>query len=119
AESLAGDDVLALVAAVESLSEHPIAKAIVAAARERGIALAKVETFDSSTGFGVRARVAGKDIQIGADRLMPQLGLSVDEFADAAQRLGAEGKTPMYAAIDNQLECFIAVADSISVTTSA
>lgn len=118
-EQFTQEEVLALVAAVESLSEHPIAKAIVAAAEQQGIALAKVEEFDSITGFGVRATVAGKDIQIGADRLMHKLGLSVDEFADAAQRLGAEGKTPMYAAIDNQLACIIAVADPIRETTPA
>lgn len=112
-------DVLALVAAVESLSEHPIAKAIVAAAEEEGIVLDDVEEFDSITGFGVRATVAGKEVQIGADRLMHKLGLSVAEFTDTAQRLGAEGKTPMYAAIDNQLACIIAVADPIRATTPA
>lgn len=111
--------VLALVAAVETQSEHPIAKAIVDAAQEEGLVLSPIETFESITGFGVRAQVEGHDIYIGADRLMTQLGLSVAAFSAQAQALGEEGKTPMYAAIDGKLAAIIAVADPIKETTPA
>src|SRR5699024_4360780 len=93
-EKFAEEDVLAIVAALENITEHAITRVIVADTKELGIAIAKLEKFDSITCFGVWATVAGKDIQICNDRLMHQLGLSVDEFADAAQRLGAEGKSP-------------------------
>lgn len=111
--------VLALVAAVESQSEHPIAHAIVEAAQEEGLMLPPIETFESITGFGVRAQVEGHDIHIGADRLMTKLGLSVEAFSAKAQALGEEGKTPMYAAIDGKLAAIIAVADPIKETTPA
>lgn len=111
--------VLTLVAAVESQSEHPIAKAIVDAAEAEGLSLPAIETFESLTGFGVRAQVEGHDIHIGADRLMIQLGLPVEAFSAKAQALGEEGKTPMYAAIDGKLAAIIAVADPIKTSTPA
>lgn len=109
--------VLALVAAVESQSEHPIAKAIVAAAEDAGIQVPEVEAFESITGFGVRAQVEGKEVHIGADRFMEKLGLSVASFKEKAQQMGEEGKTPMYAAIDGVVAAIIAVADPIKETT--
>lgn len=109
--------VLALVAAVESQSEHPIAKAIVAAAEDAGIQVPEVDSFESITGFGVRAQVEGKEVHIGADRFMEKLGLSVASFMEKAQQMGEEGKTPMYAAIDGEVAAIIAVADPIKETT--
>jgi Cu+-exporting ATPase len=111
------DDVLALVAAVESRSEHPIAEAIVAAARQRNITLAPIEDFDAMPGFGVSAKVAGQTIAIGADRFMTKLGLDVTSFLQVAERLGNQGKSPLYAAIDGRLAAVIAVADPIRETT--
>lgn len=111
------DDVLALVAAVESRSEHPIAEAIVAAARQRNITLAPIEDFDAMPGFGVSAKVAGQTIAIGADRFMTTLGLDVTSFLQVAERLGNQGKSPLYAAIDGRLAAVIAVADPIRETT--
>ncbi|EFG8199984.1 copper-translocating P-type ATPase, partial [Escherichia coli] len=110
-------DVLGLVAAVEAKSEHPIALAIVDAAAEAGLALPAVADFGSVTGFGVRADVAGRRIEIGADRFMTNLGLDVAPFAATAERLGNEGKSPLYAAIDGRLAAIIAVADPIKETT--
>jgi Au+-exporting ATPase len=114
------NDVLSLVAAVESLSEHPIAKAIVDAAKNEGLDLPKVERFDSVTGMGVNATVNERqNIYIGADRYMIQLGLDIGSFSHTAQRLGDEGKSPLYVAIDGALAGIIAVADPIKDTTPA
>ncbi|ENU24122.1 copper-translocating P-type ATPase [Acinetobacter proteolyticus] len=114
------NDVLSLVAAVESLSEHPIAKAIVDAAKNEGLDLPKVDRFDSVTGMGVNATVnESQNIYIGADRYMIQLGLDITPFFHTAQRLGDEGKSPLYVAIDGALAGIIAVADPIKDTTPA
>ena len=122
ADGFLRDDVLALVAAVEAKSEHPIARAIVAAAEADGLVLPTVESFESVTGLGVRATVdvAGVKtrVEIGADRYMTQLGLDASVFASVATQLGDEGKTPLYAAIDGKLAAIIAVADPIKATTA-
>jgi Au+-exporting ATPase len=107
-----------MVAAVESRSEHPIAKAIVDAAKDDHLALPKVETFDYITGMGVCAMLNGdKNIQIGADRYLEQLDIDIAPFAHIAQRLANEGKSPLYVAIDGELAAIIAVADPIKATT--
>ncbi len=112
-------NVLGLVAAVEAKSEHPIARGIVDAAINEGIEMPTVSNFESMTGFGVKARVDGKRIEIGADRYMIELGHGVAGFAAVAERLGNEGKSPLYAAIDGKLAAIIAVADPIKDTTPA
>ena len=112
-------NVLGLIAAVESRSEHPIASAIVDAAVGEGLPLLAVSDFESVTGFGVRAMVEGQRIEVGADRYMVELGLDVAAFSDIAERLGDEGKSPLYAAIDGKLAAIIAVADPIKAATPA
>ena len=109
--------VLAAVAAVEARSEHPIARAIVAAAVEEGLTLPEVTGFASLTGYGVEAQAGGKRAEIGADRYMAKLGLDVAPFAEVAARLADEGKSPLYAAIDGKLAAILAVADPIKETT--
>ncbi|MEB5965971.1 heavy metal translocating P-type ATPase [Comamonas testosteroni] len=109
--------VLAQVAAVEDRSEHPIARAIVDAAKAEGLEIPAISDFASVTGFGVRAVVLGDQVEIGADRFMRELGLSVDGFAAEAERLGSEGKTPLYAAIGGRVAAMIAVADPIKATS--
>ena len=111
--------VLAKVAAVESRSEHPIARAIVESATEGGIGLPAMADFESVTGMGVRAMVDGTRVEVGADRFMRELGLDVGSFARTAERLGNEGKSPLYAAIDGRLAAIIAVADPIKSSTPA
>ena len=113
------NSVLGKVATVEAKSEHPIAQAIVDAARTQDIALGAISQFESITGFGVSARVDGDLVEIGADRYMRELGLNVETFGSDAARLGDEGKTPLYAAINGQLAAMIAVADPIKETTAA
>ncbi|WP_238897737.1 heavy metal translocating P-type ATPase [Achromobacter xylosoxidans] len=117
AEGFDRSQVLAKVAAVESRSEHPIARAIVDSAVEGGITLPTMTDFDSVTGMGVRATVDGSRVEVGADRFMRELGLDVGSFAGTAERLGNEGKSPLYAAIDGRLAAIIAVADPIKPST--
>ncbi|MFV5426324.1 heavy metal translocating P-type ATPase [Acinetobacter towneri] len=113
------DQVFALLASVEAKSEHPIALAIVQAATKKQVNLLPVTEFDSITGSGIEAGVDGQRIQIGADRYMQQIGLDVSAFNAEAARLGQEGKTPIYMAIDQQLAAIVAVADPIKDTTFA
>ncbi|WP_452039025.1 heavy metal translocating P-type ATPase [Alteraurantiacibacter lauratis] len=110
-------DVLARIAAVEAKSEHPIARAIVAAAEADGLERLDVAGFESVTGFGVRAEVAGTRVEIGADRFMRSLGLDVAPFAATAARLAEEGKSPLYGAIDGVLAAIVAVSDPVKQTT--
>lgn len=119
AEGFAEDEVLALIAAVEGQSEHPVARALVEAAAARGLSVARPEDFASVPGKGVAGVVAGRRIAVGADRYMAELGHDVAAFAETAARLGDEGKTPLYAAIDGKLAAVIAVADPIKPTTAA
>lgn len=113
------EQVLRIVASVEAKSEHPIALAIVQAAEQQNISLLPITTFDSVTGFGIKAEVEGQAVHIGADRYMQQLGLDVTPFKDEAAHLGQEAKTPIYVAIDQKLAAIIAVADPIKDTTYA
>ena len=117
AEGFERQDVLSRIAAVEAKSEHPIARAIVEAADNEGITIPDITDFESITGFGVKAHVNGELVEVGADRYMRKLGLDVDVFAASAERLGNEGKTPLYAAIGGRLAAIVAVADPIKATT--
>ena len=110
--------VLAQVAALESRSEHPVARALVAAAQARGLRVVEPQDFDSIPGKGVAGRVEGARVAVGADRYMAELGCDVAVFAETAARLGDEGKTPLYATVDGRLAAIIAVADPIKPTTA-
>jgi len=113
------DDVLRLVAAVEVTSEHPIAEAIVHAAKGKGMELPTITDFDSITGYGVQASVEGKTILIGADRFMAREGIALGSLANDGDALGKKGKTPLYAAIDGKAAAVIAVADPIKASSPA
>ncbi|MFC3098345.1 heavy metal translocating P-type ATPase [Altererythrobacter palmitatis] len=117
AEGFTRADVLARIAAVEAKSEHPIARAIVAAAEADGLERFEAAAFESVTGFGVRAEVTGTRVEIGADRFMRSLGLDVAPFAATAAQLAEEGKSPLYGAIDGILAAIIAVSDPVKETT--
>ncbi|MFT5482981.1 MAG: heavy metal translocating P-type ATPase, partial [Halieaceae bacterium] len=111
-------DVLRLVASVEVMSEHPIAAAIVRRAEQDGLSLAAVAEFNSITGYGVSAVIEGRNILVGADRLMNREGIALDEVNGVGDSLGREGKTPLYAAIDGRLAAIIAVSDPIKPSTA-
>ncbi len=119
AEGFSRGEVLALVAAVEAQSEHPIAEAIVRAAQVEGAARHEVAAFESITGYGVRAQVAGRDVLIGADRLMAREGLDHGKLAEAETDLASRGRTALYAAIDGRVAAVIAVADPVKPSSAA
>ncbi|PIE15077.1 MAG: copper-translocating P-type ATPase [Rhodobacterales bacterium] len=111
------DDVLRLAAAVEDSSEHPVAKAILRAARAKNMTLPMAEDFQSVTGFGAQARVDDKQVLVGADRFMIQQGIELGRMQQQGDALGQAGKTPLYVAIDNAAVAVLAVADPIKETT--
>jgi Cu+-exporting ATPase len=112
-------EVLAAVAAVEAGSEHPIAEAILRAAKAEGLEIVPAEGFAAEPGHGVTATVGGHAVAVGADRLMRRMGLDVAVFAEVAARLAGEGRTPLYAALDGRLAAVIGVADPVKATTPA
>jgi Cu+-exporting ATPase len=112
-------EVLRLAASVESRSEHPIAQAVVDAARAESLAFPAPQGFRAEAGFGAEARAEGRLVQVGADRYMARLGVSVAAFADEASRLAAEAKTPLYVAVDGRLAAVLAVADPIRPEAAA
>jgi len=111
--------VLACVAALESRSEHPIARAIVAQALSEDLTWSTPNDLEAIPGMGIRAMVDGVPVAVGADRYMRALGLNLDRFAQTAERLGQAGKSPLYVAIDGKLAAILAVADPIKVSTPA
>jgi Cu+-exporting ATPase len=111
-------DVLRLVASVEAKSEHPIAEAIVRRAQLDGLVLVSVSAFTSITGYGVDATVEGRQVLVGADRLMTREGIDLGDTKTISDELGQAGKTPLYAAIDGRLAAIIAVSDPIKSTTA-
>jgi len=119
AEGWAEAEVLRLVASAESRSEHPVAEAVVEAARRRGLMIVDADAFEAEPGFGIRATVDGRAIEVGADRLMRRLGLDLKGFEPGAADLGDAGKTPLYAAIDGKLVAMMAVADPLKETSVA
>lgn len=111
------DELLRLVASVEQASEHPIARAIVAAAEARELNLSEVSGFDTATGKGVIAQVDGHEVALGGAGYMKELGVPTDQAGNTAEKLGHQGRTPLYAAVDRQLAAVIAVADPLKETT--
>ncbi len=112
------EGVLALVAAVERQSEHPIAQALVDAAEAEGLAIPAAEGFESVAGFGASAEVAGHTVAVGAARFMTRLGVDIAPLAAEAERLAEAGKTPLNVAIDGKLAATVAVADPLKPTSA-
>ncbi|MGI0526664.1 heavy metal translocating P-type ATPase [Rhizobium giardinii] len=110
-------ETLRLVASLETQSEHPIAEAVVAAARGDGQALFEVLDFVAAPGYGVSGRIDSRTVLVGADRSMTKNGIDISSFSDQAAALGDEGKSPLYAAIDGRLAAIIAVSDPVKETT--
>lgn len=113
------NEVLRLIASAENRSEHPLAVAIVAAAKEKALGLAEPADFVSDAGRGVTATVEGRRVAVGGHRLLQQIGIDISTLAGRAQALAEAGKTPLYAAIDGRLAAVVAIADAIKETTPA
>jgi Cu+-exporting ATPase len=107
------DALLALAAAAESRSEHPLGQAVVEAAAERELQLAEPEAFEAEVGHGVTASVGGREVTIGSARYLRQLGIDASSLDAAAERLEGEGKTAVEVAIDGQAAGLIAIADTL------
>ena len=104
---------LAYAAAVERDSEHPLAQAIVQGARERDISPATPQSFEAVPGHGVDATVDGHHVLLGNRRLMDDRSIDLGALEDRARQLAAEGKTPMYLAVEGGAAGVIAVADTV------
>ncbi|WP_374220405.1 copper-translocating P-type ATPase [Psychrobacter sp. CMS30] len=119
-DALAGqdeDEFLALVAAVESASEHPLAEAIVRAAQDRSLTISKASDFNSTTGEGVQAVVNGKQVAIGNSKLMERLNSFDQDLSTKADVRRKDGETVMFVAIDGEAAGIISVADPIKPST--
>jgi len=112
-------EALALVAAVESRSEHPVAAAIAAAAQARGLEVPPVAGFAAVPGFGATGLVAGRSVAVGAARYMAKLGVEVSGLAAAATRLAGEARTIIYAASDGRAIAIIGVSDTVKPSSAA
>jgi Cu+-exporting ATPase len=116
---MAEDELLRLAAGVEIASEHPLADAIVAAAKARNLVIPKVEDFVSPSGKGAQGRVEGHMVLLGNKRFMEEKNIdlwALDELAERSQRYGA---TALFAAIDGKAAGVLAIADAIKETTPA
>ncbi|MES2092895.1 MAG: heavy metal translocating P-type ATPase [Actinomycetota bacterium] len=113
AEGFDDNELLALIAAAERDSEHPLAAAIVSGAEERGLDIPRAATFESITGKGVRAQINGRTVLVGNSRLLTDAGIAVSALTADLEGLAAEGKTPMFAAVDGRPAGVVGVADTI------
>jgi P-type Cu+ transporter len=109
--------VSSLGASLERASEHPLAAAIVASAKERGIAMEDVAEFASVTGKGVTGRIGGRPVAVGNANLLKDLGIAGADLEARADALRREGATAMFVAVDARPAGIIAVADPIKATT--
>jgi Cu+-exporting ATPase len=117
ASGFAEVEVLRIAASLDQGSEHPLADAIVRAARERGLSLATPEDFESSSGIGVRGKIDGRAVALGNTALMQQLGLAVDALVGQAEALRTEGASVMHLAVDGRLAGLLAVSDPVKAST--
>ncbi|SFG28543.1 heavy metal translocating P-type ATPase [Methylobacterium gossipiicola] len=115
APGVAEGEALSLAAALESRSEHPIARAVVAAAQERNLGLGAVTEFEAVPGYGLVGHVDGRAVAVGAARHMTRLGVGMESLAAQAETLSAQGRSPLYVAVDGRLAALLAVADPIKL----
>ena len=115
---LRDNELLRLAASIERNSEHPLAAAIVRAAKDRGLSLSAAQDFDSPVGKGVTGSVEGHRLIIGNKRIMSELGINTADLDRPADELRGEGATAIYVAVDGQAAGILAIADPIKATTS-
>ena len=119
AEGIQEDDLLRAVASLEAGSEHPLAAALVEAARARGLGLAPVERFQSVTGKGASGTVEGRSVHVGNAALLRELGLNEEGMGGKAERLRSEGRTVVFAVIDGRVAGLLAVSDPVKASAAA
>ncbi|KYK46764.1 haloacid dehalogenase [Bradyrhizobium liaoningense] len=117
AAGFAEDDILRLAASVERASEHPLADAIVRAAKEKQLTLGQVEQFDSPTGKGATGKVDGKTIVLGNARYLTSIGIETRTLDTEAERLRGDGATVINMAVDGRLAGLFAIADPVKAST--
>lgn len=111
--SISIDDLLRLAASVETVSEHPLAEAIVEGAKAKGIKFSSPENFEAVPGHGVIAQVDGRRVVLGNLKMMNKENIALGNLETTAAQLADDGKTPMYVAVDNQAAGIVAVADTV------
>jgi Cu+-exporting ATPase len=110
-------ELLRLAASLERASEHPLARAVVEAAQDRGLSLAPVSEFKSETGGGVVGRVADRQVAIGSPRFLESMRIPTEAAKDRAEQLRAEGMTTLLVGVDGRFAGLLSVADPIKATT--
>jgi len=113
------NEVLRFAASIEGGSEHPLAEAIVDAARTRGLELDSASSFEAVAGHGVTGSVSGKTVALGNEKLMLAHGVGIDELATDAEILALTAQTPMFLAVDGKLAGLVAVSDPIKKDSKA
>jgi P-type Cu+ transporter len=119
AKSFGEDELLSLAASAEKASEHPLGEALVREAEARGLPLAAASDFEAEPGLGVTATIGGKKVVAGNEALMASRGVDVGDSKAIAARLAAEGKTPMYVAVDGAYAGIVAAADVLKESSAA
>jgi Cu+-exporting ATPase len=107
------DEILRLAASIESVSEHPLAEAIVEGAKAKGLALSKPANFEAIPGHGVLATVDKHQVALGNSKMMNRQKVDLGDLKSQTEALAEDGKTPMYVAVDGQAAGIIAVADTV------
>ena len=114
ADGISADEALRLAAAIERDSEHPIARAVVASAAERGLASPRIEGFEAIPGYGVKARVEGRELMVGGPNLLQKLGAEPPPaLQDAADRAAREGRATVFLLADGRPVAAFATADAV------
>ena len=119
ASNFTQEKLLQLVASAEKNSEHPLGQAIVRGAQEKSLALLEAENFNSITGQGIEAQIAGISVFVGNRKMMEEKNISVKELEKDADKLAEEGKTPVFVAADGQPAGIVAVADVVKKSSRA
>jgi len=111
------EEVLQLIGTAENQSEHPLAQAIVNGVKEKGIALLETTDFEALPGYGIRAKVSGREVLVGTRKLMNEHNIIILNSEASMEKLESEGKTAMLIAVDQELAGVVAVADTVKDTS--
>lgn len=114
-----GDAVLRLAAAAEHGSEHPLGMAVVAAAKARDLELPAIDAFEAIPGYGIRAIIEDRQVLIGAMRLMTRENIEVGTLQQQAENDAADGKTPVFVAVDGVAQAVLAIADPLKAEATS